>query len=96
MNLLGKSVVEHKKFIEEKKVSALEVKKYFLKRIAKNNPTLNAYLKTVNEGWGDEKNKRNDPVLQGVPICVTDNFCTKGMRTTASFKVLDNFIPQYE
>lgn len=34
--------------------------------------------------------------LEGIPIGVKDLFCTKGVRTTASSHILDNFIPAYE
>src|SRR5690606_9561663 len=34
--------------------------------------------------------------MKGAPIAIKDNFCTKDIRTTASAKVLDDFIPQYE
>lgn len=34
--------------------------------------------------------------LLGIPYACKDNFCTKGIRTTASSKVLDNFISPYE
>jgi hypothetical protein len=31
-----------------------------------------------------------------VPIALKDNLCVKGMRTTASSRILDNFIPPYD
>jgi aspartyl-tRNA(Asn)/glutamyl-tRNA(Gln) amidotransferase subunit A len=34
--------------------------------------------------------------LDGVPISIKDNFCTKGIRTTAGSRILTNFIPTYE
>jgi len=34
--------------------------------------------------------------LEGLPIGIKDLFCTKGVRTTAGSKILDNFVPPYE
>lgn len=34
--------------------------------------------------------------LDGIPLGIKDLFCTKGIRTTASSKILSNFVPQYE
>lgn len=34
--------------------------------------------------------------LAGIPIGVKDMFCTEGVRTTASSKILGNFVPPYE
>lgn len=35
-------------------------------------------------------------VLEGIPIGMKDLYCTKGVRTTASSKILGNFVPPYE
>src|ERR1700749_1393721 len=34
--------------------------------------------------------------LGGIPLGIKDLFATKGVRTTACSKILDNFIPPYE
>jgi aspartyl-tRNA(Asn)/glutamyl-tRNA(Gln) amidotransferase subunit A len=88
--LLGKSVTEILALIKNKKISSKEVIDYFLKRIEKYNKKINAYL-TINKSY---KTDKLDKIK--VPIAIKDNFCTKGIRTTASSKVLANFIPPYE
>src|SRR3954452_13700320 len=34
--------------------------------------------------------------LEGIPLGIKDLFCTKGVRTTAGSKILDDFTPTYE
>jgi aspartyl-tRNA(Asn)/glutamyl-tRNA(Gln) amidotransferase subunit A len=68
---------------------------------AKRN--LNAYI-TETADLALEQAKESDKriaagsqgILEGLPVAVKDLFCTKGIRTTAGSKMLDNFIPPYE
>ncbi len=34
--------------------------------------------------------------LEGLPLGIKDLYCTKGVRTTAGSKILENYVPQYE
>lgn len=63
--------------------------------ISEKNQVYNIYLQ-LNEQAAQEAKSAKDTQLKGLPIAVKDNFCTKQMITTASSKILENFIPQYE
>lgn len=88
--------------VRSKKVSAVEVVKHFAGRIKSLDPKINAFV-TVNDQAEaaakkvDEKIARGeDPgALAGVPVAVKDLLCTKGLKTTASSKILHNFVPPY-
>ncbi|MCR4326173.1 MAG: Asp-tRNA(Asn)/Glu-tRNA(Gln) amidotransferase subunit GatA [Candidatus Roizmanbacteria bacterium] len=86
---------------DQQEVSVSEVVTAYTKRIAQLNPTLNAYLTVDEEAIAEQVSKlpkydKHRFPLWGVPISVKDNYCTKGMRTTASSNVLKNFVPQYD
>ncbi len=88
----GITITETKALLENKKVSAEEVYSYFLERSKKYNSDLNAYLTFVEK---EETVFNKSGILMNIPLAVKDNFCTTGVRTTASSKVLDTFIPPY-
>jgi len=90
--------------LEGKKLSSLELTQYYLSRIKKLNPTLNAYL-TVCEKEAltqaqaaDERIRKGQRkgILDGLPLAIKDNLCTAGIRTTAGSRMLENFIPPYD
>ena len=80
--------------LKEKKFSLAEIYEDINKRITETR-NLNIYL-TINDKALDLAKKQQTKPLMGLPIAVKDNFLTKGLRTTAASKVLDNFIPPYE
>jgi len=43
-----------------------------------------------------QKGKFNNRPLLGIPVAIKDNFCTKGIRTTAASNVLKNYIPVFQ
>ena len=86
--------------IKTKKISSLEVTKFFIKNIEKAKK-LNTFITTCFEkSLKDAKNfdskKNYNGLLPGIPLAVKDLFCTKNIKTTAGSKILENFIPAYE
>ena len=86
--------------IKDKKISSNEVTKAYIERSEKSK-NLNSYNEeTFNQALKRSKEFDSKPdfnkMLPGVPIAVKDLFCTKNVKTTASSKILNNFVPTYE
>ena len=86
-----------------KTFTATELTGAFIKAIDAANPHLNAYvLPTPDHALAQAKAsdarlaKGDARPLEGLPIGNKDLFCTKGIRTTACSRILDDFKPTYE
>jgi aspartyl-tRNA(Asn)/glutamyl-tRNA(Gln) amidotransferase subunit A len=100
MNTNKLSLTEAIKKLKSKDVSSVDLVKDCLRAIDKYDKHLNAFLAINNRALSiakkaDDKRSISRMPLLGIPIAVKDNFLTKGLRTTASSKVLDTYIPQY-
>lgn len=94
MNLSYKSIKELRKLLDEKKVSPEELYSYYLNRIKKLNPKLNAYLTIIDKP--DISKSGKDKPLFGIPFSMKDTYNVKGVRTTAGAQVLKNHISSYD
>jgi aspartyl-tRNA(Asn)/glutamyl-tRNA(Gln) amidotransferase subunit A len=85
-------------------VSAVAMCSEHLGRIAAANPSLNAFNTVVAERALDraaELDRRRAAgetlgPLAGVPVALKDNLCVRGVRTTASSRILDTYVPPYD
>lgn len=68
----------------------------YLKRVQELDPGLGAFL-SLNERLLEEA-EAVDPglPLAGLVVAVKDNIATRGLRTTAGSRLLENFVPPYE
>jgi aspartyl-tRNA(Asn)/glutamyl-tRNA(Gln) amidotransferase subunit A len=101
------TISEAQKELKEKKFSSVELVKACLQAIKSKNPTINALI-TVCEKEALEQAEKADREIReagdvihkkplfGIPIVIKDNFSTKGIKTTAGSKVLENYIPVYD
>ncbi|UNT95670.1 amidase [Allobaculum mucilyticum] len=62
------------------------------KAIEALQPELNAAVTIVE----DPQDNPNQGPLAGIPVVLKDNINSKGLRTTASSKILDNYVPVYD
>ena len=90
--------------IRDKTVSAIEVLEAYITQIKKHNPQVNA-IATLDEVAARKRAIAADNAiakgeiwgkLHGVPITIKDTFETAGLRTTAGYKPLKNYIPDQD
>lgn len=102
MKLHELTISEARKKLDTKEISSVEITKVCLERLKKFEPTLNAFLTQTGETALVDAEKADARIakgeknpLLGIPFSVKDMYLTKGIRTTAASKVLENYIPQY-
>ncbi|KRM45874.1 Asp-tRNA(Asn)/Glu-tRNA(Gln) amidotransferase subunit GatA [Lentilactobacillus parafarraginis] len=102
MNYFNQSLTSIHKQLSDKSVSAEDLTKQTLENIKNVDGDINAFL-TLDEDGAlkqakeiDDKGIDSDNLLSGLPIAVKDNIVTKGLKTTAASKILENFTPIYD
>jgi aspartyl-tRNA(Asn)/glutamyl-tRNA(Gln) amidotransferase subunit A len=104
MDLTSLTIASTRSAIAQKKVSALSLVEEFYKKIRSNDTEVHAWL-TLSEGRALAQARRIDdlasqgdplPPLAGVPMGIKDVMVTRGVRTTAGSKILENFVPPYD
>ncbi len=103
MDEMALTALELAKKIRKKEISVWEAVKAALINIEKREDILHGYITVDQEGAKKRAEivqkqidaKEHLGVFAGVPVAVKDNICTKGILTTCSSKILENFIPTY-
>ena len=103
MDLTQLSISEISNLVKTKKISVVELVKHYSDRINQYNKTLNAFISIDETAIKqaqiiDEKIAQGHEVgpLAGVPFGIKDLLCTKGLKTTAASKMLNDFVPPYD
>jgi len=90
--------------VEQRKTTAAEIADACYAHIKKEDAEIGAFL-ALSEERAHAQAERIDkmaaegkplPPLAGVPIAIKDVMVTRGVRTTAGSKILDNFVPPYD
>src|SRR5688572_15710983 len=104
MTVLERSARAVRDDIAAGRMSAVEACRGAIERIEAVNPSLNAFnLVDADRALAraaeiDRQRASGAPrgPLAGVPVAIKDNMCVRGMRTTASSRILDTFVPPYD
>ncbi|AZR72066.1 aspartyl/glutamyl-tRNA amidotransferase subunit A [Anoxybacter fermentans] len=103
MALYFKTAHELRDMIWNREISVEELINAQFERIEEVEDKVKSYV-TLNKEGALKKARELDEVigrgeelgdLTGIPIAIKDNICTKGIRTTCSSRILENFIPPY-
>jgi aspartyl-tRNA(Asn)/glutamyl-tRNA(Gln) amidotransferase subunit A len=104
MNLNTLTIETTRAAIAARRLTASGVVEGFYQKIKADDPEIHAYL-TLCEDRAHEQAARIDrmvkarealPPLAGVPMGIKDVMVTRGVRTTAGSKILENFISPYD
>ena len=103
MKLNNLTIKKAKEGLRKKEFSAVELLNAYLEQIKKKNDDLNVFL-TVCKAEALEQAIKADELISngqdlpllGIPIALKDIYSTKGIRTTAGSKVLEDYIPPFD
>ena len=85
-------------------LNAVDLTEAVLARVDAVDPELNTYVTVTAEQARQQATQAADAFargevhspLQGIPLAIKDNICTKGARTTCASRILERFVPPYD
>ena len=103
MSILDLTALELGKKIKAGEITSPQATEAVIKQIKAVEEQVHSYVTLDEEGAMKRAKEVQTQIeagtltgpLAGVPAAIKDNMCTKGMRTTCSSKILENFVPTY-
>ena len=98
MNLYELTVHELIEKLDKNEITPEDITKSYIDRINEKEKDVKAFV-TLTDKEALEKAENVDRSVgkfAGIPIGIKDNICTKGVRTTCSSRMLENFVSPYD
>ena len=103
MDITELTVHELQEKLRDKELTIKEITKAYINRIKEKEKEVQAFVTVLSDEAEKEAEELQNKVdkreiegdFVGIPIGIKDNICTKGIKTTCSSKMLENFIAPY-
>ncbi len=97
------SITEARDLLAKREVSSRELTQAVLDRIQAVDDRVRAYVTVTGDLALQQADAADSRIaagstgpLTGIPVCIKDVLCTRGVRTTCSSRMLENFVPPYD
>ncbi len=104
MDITELTVHELQEKLKNKELTITQITNAYVDRINEKEKDVQAFVTTLTDEANKQASEIEDKVnkgeitgeFAGIPIGIKDNMCTKGVKTTCSSKMLENFVSPYD
>ena len=104
MNITDLTVHELKDKLKNRELTITQINEAYVNRIVEKEADVKAFVTTLTDTALEKAKQIEEKVnngeitseFAGIPIGIKDNMCTKGVKTTCSSKMLENFVAPYD